>query len=103
MLKAPIVAGIANNQLEESKHGKLLLARDILYAPDYVINSGGFIYVAAQHSHMSEAEAEQKIEDIYDTLMEIFQRAKSKNLPTNAVADLIALEHLKNAKEKQKI
>ena len=95
MLKTPIFAGIANNQLKESKHGLSLLKRDILYALDYVINSGGFIYIAAQQSNMSGAAAKQKIEEIYDTLMEIFQRSKSNNLPVNEVADLIALEHLK--------
>ncbi len=94
LLKTPIVAGIANNQLEESKHGITLMKRDILYAPDYVINAGGLIYVAAQYSRINEITAKQKVEDIYDTLMEIFQRASRENLPTNQVADMIAIEHL---------
>lgn len=94
LLKAPIVAGSANNQLEEPRHGLALLKKDILYAPDYAINAGGLIYVAAQISHLSENAAKQKIDGIYDTLMEIFVRSKNEKIPTNLIADAIAKERL---------
>lgn len=93
-LRAGIVAGCANNQLEEPRHGQALSDRGILYAPDYVINAGGLIYVAAQFSHITEALAKQNIEAIYDTLTEIFLRSMKEKIPTNWVADSIAMEKL---------
>lgn len=99
-LKTTIIAGCANNQLEDPKHGAALRQRDILYAPDYVINAGGVIYVAAQYNHITEKDARQKIEDIYDTLMKIFIRADAEKRPTNEIADILAKEHLASQKDK---
>lgn len=93
-LKAKIVAGCANNQLENSHHGLDLAYRDILYAPDYVINSGGLIHVAAQFMHTSEMNARKNIAEIFDTLMEIFQYAEKEKRPTNEIADMLAEEYL---------
>ncbi len=95
-LQTPIVAGCANNQLQDPSDGEALMRRGILYAPDYVINAGGLIYVAAQYNHITEAEAYKKIASIYDTSMYIFKRADKEKRPTNDVADLIAKERLKN-------
>lgn len=94
LLKAPIIAGCANNQLEEPRHGKVLMQKGILYAPDYVINAGGLIYVAAQYSHITEKAADQNIAGIYDTLMEIFTRSEKEQRATNNIADVIALERV---------
>ena len=94
LLKCPIVAGSANNQLEESRHGWELMKHDILYAPDYVINAGGLIYVAAEHSEITEGLAEERINDIYTTLFEIFKRAEEEKRPTSVVADEMARERL---------
>lgn len=94
LLKTQIVAGSANNQLEHTKHGKKLMQKGILYAPDYVINAGGLIYVAAQYSHITEEVAKTKIDDIYNIVMEIFKRATHEKMPTNEVADIIAKERL---------
>lgn len=94
LIRAPIVAGCANNQLEAPRHGALLMQRGILYAPDYVINAGGLIYVAAQFSHITEAVAKQNIDGIYDTLLEIFQRGVKEGKPNNEIADAIAQERL---------
>lgn len=93
-LKAPIVAGCANNQLDAFRHGEDLAKRNILYAPDYVINAGGLIYVAAEINHITEIQAKQKVEDIYSTLMKIFERAEHENQSTNAIADTLAVERL---------
>lgn len=99
-LQAPIVAGCANNQLEQARHGVLLMKRGILYAPDYVVNAGGLIYVAAQFSHITEERAKQNIEEIYSTLFNIFERSEREHLPTNEIADKIAQEKVKQ-KEKE--
>lgn len=94
-LKASIVAGCANNQLAESRHGELLMHRGILYAPDYVINAGGLIYVAAQYG-LTEKEANEKIENLYHTLMNIFERSKREGKSCNEIADLIAREKVRH-------
>lgn len=99
-LKVPIIAGCANNQLKAPYHGQALMERGVLYAPDYVINAGGLIYVAGQYSHITEEAAKQKIEGIYDTLMEIFARSQREKRPTNEIADKIARERIKE-KDKQ--
>lgn len=98
-INAPIVAGCANNQLAEQRHGKLLMERGILYAPDYAINAGGLIYVAGQHTHSTEQETKQNIENIYNILLEIFERAEREKRPTNEIADTIAQERVKKKAE----
>lgn len=93
-LNVAIVAGSANNQLAHHNHSALLHERGILYAPDFVINAGGIIYVAATYDHSDTQRAFKQVEDIYFTLMEIFQLAKEENVPTQVIADRIALERL---------
>lgn len=88
-LKCSIIAGAANNVLAEDRHGVALMNRGILYAPDYVINAGGIINVSFENNYSKEA-AMKKTENIYNTLMNVFERAKAENKPTNAVADEIA-------------
>lgn len=97
-LRAVVVAGSANNQLSEDRHGEALMRRNILYAPDYVINAGGLIDVAyeRQPGGYNRDKMLRHIERIDDTLMEIFQRADSTGLPSNVIADKIAEERFKN-------
>ena len=96
-LKASIVAGGANNQLERSQCGKILMDRGILYAPDYVINSGGLINVAYEYQGgvYDREKALEKVGGIYKTLMEIFKLAESKRCPTSEAADRIAEQRFK--------
>lgn len=94
-LKVPIVAGSANNELAHHHHGVVLHEHGILYAPDFVINSGGLIHVSEIYDHQDPKKALQKISDIYQTLMNIFERAKSENCATSEVAEAMALERLK--------
>lgn len=93
-LKTPIVAGSTNNQLEHNLHGQALFERNILYVPDFIINSGGLIYVAAIYDHGTQKKAQQQIDGLYDTLMNLFERAKKENCPTNIIAEKIAKENL---------
>ena len=97
-LKARIIAGAANNQLARDEQGAMLAARNILYAPDYVINGGGIIRVAGQIYEWSEAEIERRVLAIANTLSHIFARAAAENAPTNAIADRIAEERMARAK-----
>jgi leucine dehydrogenase len=94
-LKASIVAGAANNQLAEPRHGVELMKRGILYAPDYVINAGGIIDVYHERIGFDRAALIKHIEGIEDNLMEIFERARKEERPTGEVADAIAEERFK--------
>jgi leucine dehydrogenase len=91
-LKMPIVAGSANNVLDDERHGIELRRRGILYAPDYVINAGGLIDVARFAVGFGMDEATEKLERIDDTLAEIFRRADAQDRPTSEVADQLAEE-----------
>ncbi len=97
---ASIVAGSANNQLAEDRHGAELAARGILYAPDYVINAGGIIEIAHGPdfggSH-DETEIHAHLDRIHDTLLEIFERADAAGTATNVVADRMAEERFRAA------
>jgi leucine dehydrogenase len=91
-LKAVIIAGCANNQLEEARHDQVLQEKGILYAPDYVINAGGIINVALEiyPEPYCADKATGLVENIYHTLMSIFESAKDRNLPTGQVSDEMA-------------
>jgi leucine dehydrogenase len=99
LLKAPIVAGSANNQLEEPLYGRFLQEKGILYAPDYVISAGGLIHAVGQYEHTigssMKIDVDAKINGIYDTLISIFERAERENLATGDVADAMAAQRLK--------
>jgi leucine dehydrogenase len=89
-LTAQIVAGGANNQLAKPEHGEMLRARGILYAPDYVINSGGIINVWSEMEHLSCEAVGTKISRIYDTTLKVLEEADARGLASNQVADEMA-------------
>lgn len=91
-LRASIVAGSANNQLAEKRHGKALMEKGILYAPDYVINAGGVIDVCYERMAMDQQQIVQQVDAIGDTLLEIFHRAERQHQPTDVLADRLAEE-----------
>ena len=94
-LRTPIVAGSANNQLAHHHHGEILREKGILYAPDFVINAGGLIYVASIYDQDDTKGAIEQVDNIYKTLTKIFERSKQENLSTNEIAEKIALERLR--------
>lgn len=91
-IKAKVIAGAANNQLSSENVGALCKEADILYAPDYVINSGGIIDIYHQRIESSHQALRENIEDIDTTLIEVFKRAEAEHLPTNVVANMMAEE-----------
>jgi leucine dehydrogenase len=91
-IKAKIVAGAANNQLASSQMGAQLLARDVIYVPDYVINAGGIIDIYHQRNESNAQEMRMQLEQIGQTVSEILKRAQQMNLPTEQVANQIAEE-----------
>jgi leucine dehydrogenase len=93
-LHAKVIAGGANNQLARDHHGAMLRDAGILYAPDYVINGGGIIRVAAQIENWPDAEVQRRVLAIADTLSAIFARAADEGAPTNVIADRMAEERI---------
>lgn len=89
-LTCQIIAGAANNQLTEPRHGEELHRRGILYAPDYVINAGGLIQVADELQGYNRDRAFRKTSMIYERLLEIFAISKAEGIPTHAAADRMA-------------
>lgn len=96
-LKVQIVAGAANNQLLEERHGAMLRERKILYAPDYVANAGGVLNGCTELLGWQPDYALRKVDDIYNTTLRIFESAKAPGLTTNNAADRLAEERLKSA------
>jgi len=89
-LNCKIVAGAANNQLKEPKHGDILLKRGILYAPDYLINAGGVMNVSIEFEGWSHEKSQRMVDSIYGRTLEIFKVAESQNIPVYKATDLIA-------------
>ncbi|OKH87015.1 Glu/Leu/Phe/Val dehydrogenase dimerization domain-containing protein [Thalassospira sp. TSL5-1] len=91
-LKAGIIAGAANNQLEADRHGDILREMGVLYAPDYVINAGGVVEVHYCREGRPVSETNRHIEGIGATVREIFERADRENKSTSFIADRLAEE-----------
>ena len=96
-LKVQIVAGAANNQLLEERHGAMLRERNILYAPDYVANAGGVLNGCRELFGWKAEDALRKIDEIYDTTLRIFESAQAEGITTNKAADRLAEERLRRA------
>ncbi len=89
-LRCQAIAGSANNQLAEERHGDALHEMGILYAPDYVINSGGLINVADELEGYQAERARAKVEGIYDIMMRLYETSSRENLPTHLAANRMA-------------
>lgn len=93
-LKCKVVAGGANNQLAEPKHGDQLRELGILYAPDYVVNAGGLMNVFVELEGYSPERAIEKTRKVYDNVTKVFQIAKRENVGTHTAADRLAEERI---------
>src|SRR5215211_4758253 len=89
-----IIAGSANNVLLEPRHGEALAERDILYAPDYVINAGSLINVADELEGYKEKRATKRVMRIEDRIRRIIAISKRDGVPTHVAADTLALERI---------
>lgn len=93
-LGVQIVAGAANNQLAKSRHAAMLEERDILYAPDYVINAGGLINVYSELAGWTLERSKRKAGEIYSTLLAIFEVAEADGITSAEAADEVALRRV---------
>lgn len=93
-LNCRIVAGSANNQLAEERHGRLLRERGIVYAVDYVINAGGLINVSSEWTGYNAEQARAKTANIYHTIKRLLVVSKEQGISTELAAHRMALEVL---------
>jgi leucine dehydrogenase len=90
-IKASVIGGAANNQLATEEDGQRLFGRNILYAPDYVINAGGIISVSSEYmGDRSKSDVSAQIALIPGRLNDIFGSSDKRKLPTNVIADSMA-------------
>ncbi len=97
-LNCKAIVGGANNQLSHPICGKLLLERGILYAPDYIVNAGGLMNVGVELSAegYDPNVAREKVNTIYDIVIDILDQSLQKKIPTNDLADQLAEYNLKH-------
>jgi len=96
-LKCSIIAGAANNQLQnEDIHGKIVMEKGIIYAPDFALNAGGVINCYSEVKGLSPEWAMDKAEAIYTTIHNIVTRSSSENVPTYKIANKMAEERIES-------
>lgn len=94
-LRARAVVGSANNQLASNAAGEILARRGILYAPDYIANAGGLISVVREFEGQATSELlSNEIEKIGDRLRDVYARYRETHIPTNVIADKLAMRRL---------
>ncbi len=99
-LKCSIIAGSANNQLEDEQiHGSLLLEKGILYAPDYVISAGGLINCYSEIAGFSKKRTMHLTENIYDAIRNVLKLSKAENISTIEAANKIAEKRIADIKK----
>ena len=96
-LKCSIIAGAANNQLKnEDVHGRMVMEKGIIYAPDFALNAGGVINCYSEVKGLSSEWAMDKAEAIYTTIHNIVTRSSSENVPTYQIANKMAEERIES-------
>jgi len=93
-LKCRIIAGAANNQLQQAIHGEELSRKEILYAPDFVINAGGMINVFVEAEGYDRERAVRMTKGIYYNLRKVFEIARRDSISTSEAAERLAEERI---------
>lgn len=93
-LRCAVVAGGANNVLAERRHGEVLRRRDILYAPDYCINSGGLISLEEEILGHDDERTERRVRSVGGLVTGVIERAERDDVSTADAADTIARERV---------
>lgn len=99
-LKCSVIAGAANNQLaDEQRHGRAVMDKGILYAPDFLINAGGIINCAWERKGYDRNAALRQTEDIYRTALDIFRTGSAENIPTYLAANQAAERRVRSMRD----
>ena len=94
-LNCRIICGAANNQLKKERHGDMLVEKEILYGPDYIVNAGGAVYDADRLvGGVNLERGRQKVARIYQTTEEVIELAQTEGVPTYHAADRVAEKRL---------
>lgn len=89
-----VIAGAANNVLDNDLTGHLLHERGVLYAPDYVINAGGLINVSEELGGYNRERAKKRVEKIYGNISRVFELAGTLEIPPHEAAEKVALDRI---------
>jgi len=99
-LKCSVICGAANNQLaDEAVHGKAVMKKGILYAPDFLVNAGGIINCAWERKGYNRKAAMGQTEAIYDTALRIFKASADLDIPTYLAANQAAEHRVSSIRE----
>lgn len=99
-IKSKIICGLANNQLAEMKHARLIADKGITYIPDYVVNAGGMMGASTViFSELSRQNSVKQIEKLHQTITAIIDRASLEGKTTSEIADAIAIERMNVAQD----
>ena len=103
-LQARIVCGSANNQLATAEMAEELRRRNILYAPDFIVNGGGIVNIAEEFEDggYNRERAFARVERIGDRLRQLFQRAEAEGVTTEVAAERMAEDHIKALAQQQR-
>lgn len=104
-LQCKVIAGAANNQLADAeRHGQLLFDQGIIYAPDFLVSAGGVtnVYTELYYTYTPEL-AYQHVERIYSICLEVLNKSEKEGLPTAVVANQMAEERIRVAKQSQAV
>ena len=95
-LQVELICGGANNQLLEPRHGFQLADRGIVYVPDYVANAGGVIFGGSiEVLKLSMDDTLRRVDEIYDTVLMVLERARGDKVPPSEAADRLAEARIK--------
>ncbi|HDM09024.1 MAG: Glu/Leu/Phe/Val dehydrogenase [Deltaproteobacteria bacterium] len=100
-LKCRIICGSANNQLKEERHGDLLEAKGMVYAPDYIANAGGTIFDTdrLETGSVNNERGKERVSRIYENMEKVFEIAERDNIPTYIAADRMAEERIQQVEK----
>jgi leucine dehydrogenase len=100
-LRCKIVCGSANNQLGEERHGDVLQALGILYAPDYIVNAGGLLagLDSLNPGGFNRPRAMEKISHLYDAMESVIAISKERHIPTYRAADVLAEQRITSIRQ----
>ena len=101
-LRAKAVVGGANNQLLTPRAGQMLFERQITYAPDYLVNAGGIIMVAAEYfGTNSEEQVHADVEKIFDRMSQVLVSSRQSGVSTDVIADRMAVAEIERARREK--